>query len=99
MSPYTKIGTVPTYSIETLSIVPSTPPNSPYITKSDIDNTVNYIHNDIISYFKATNNNITAFNDNITAMIESLIDANYKQNKQEEKITELSSKYQLMKTA
>ena len=70
---------VPTSSIETHDIVPTTHPLSSYITKSDLDNTLNYIHTDIKASFKATNNNIVAINDNIAAMIVKTIQTNYKQ--------------------
>ena len=60
--------------------------------KSDIDNTVNYIHNDIKSYIKAIKDNRTAINDNITAMVVTLTDTTDNQNNLKNEIIELSSK-------
>ena len=82
MYPSTSTLSRPTTSITTLSIVPYT---SPYITQYDLENAVKYIHTDIKS-----------FNNNITALFTELLDTNYKQDakldKQDKKITELSSK-------
>ena len=76
----TKSGS--TTSITTLDIFL---PSSPYITQYDLENAVKYIHTDIKS-----------FNNNITALFTELLDTNYKQDakldKQDKKITELSSK-------
>ena len=64
-------------SKETLSIVSSNSPTSPYLSKSDLDN----IHNDIKS-----------LNYHISAMLEKPIDTSSNIDKQEEQITEISSK-------
>ena len=59
---------------------------SPYITQSDLNNTIKDIHTEI-----------KAFNDNITSLLAKLLDTNYKRDemldKQDEKITELLSKF------
>ena len=60
--------------------------------KSDLGNTVNYIHTDTKYDFKSTNKNITAINNIIAAILATLADTNNKKNKQEEKITDISSK-------
>ena len=57
MSPSTNTQYIPTSSITKLVIVP---PNSPYITQSDLDNTFKYIHTNIKAYIKAINYKITA---------------------------------------
>ena len=99
MSSSTNTQSSPTYYIKNIYIFPSTPPASPYIKTSDLENTANYIHTEINSDYKLPNNkitdinyNITDINDNISAILATLADANNKQKKQEEKITELSSK-------
>ena len=78
----------PTASIETLAIVPPTPPTSPYTKKSDLKNNFNYIQSGIKADIKSTNNtitstnsNTTAINDNIAAMIAIFIDTKGNQDK------------------
>ena len=92
MSSSTNTQSSPTSYIKNIYIVPSTPPASPYIKTSDLENTANYIHTEINSDYKLPNNKITDINDNISAILATLADANNKQKNQEEKITELSSK-------
>ena len=82
MYPSTNILSIPTASIETLDIVPPTPPASPDIKKSDLNNTVNYIHTDIKSDLKANNNNITAINNNTYDILAILVDINKNKSKQ-----------------
>ena len=81
MYPSTTTRSGPTASIKTLLIVPPTPPTSPYIKKYDLDNTDNYIHTDTKADIKATDENITAINKNIAAMLATLIDTKGKQYK------------------
>ena len=76
MYPSTNTQSSPTAYIETLDIVPLNPPASPYITKSDLHNTVKYIHTDIKYDFKATNNNIYS-------ILATLADTHNKQKEQE----------------
>ena len=92
MSPSTIKLSVPTESITILDIVPPTPPTSPYITQYELKNTVKYIHTSIKYLNENINTAIKAINNNITAMLAKIIDKTYKQDKQDEKTTELSSK-------
>ena len=81
MSSSTNTQSVPTASITTLAIFPPTPPASPYITQSDLNNTSKDIHT-----------GIKAFNNNTTSLIVKLLDTNDKQDNKDEKITYISSK-------
>ena len=84
---------IPPYSLHWNNCYfPSYPSYLTLYNKSDLDNTVKYINTDIKSYLRANNNSITAINDNIADILVTLVDANNKQNKQKEKITEISSK-------
>ena len=92
MSPSTNTQSSPTAFIETLSIVPPTPPTSTYLIKYDLDNTIKYIHTEIKAFNKNIHNGMKAMNKNIAAMLVTLINKTDKQNNQEEKTTYLSSK-------
>ena len=91
MYPSTNTQSSPTAYIEILDIVPPTPPASPYITKSYLHNTVNYINTDIKYDFKATNNNIYA-------ILETLVDTHNKKKSKNRKSQSFHPNYQLMNT-
>ena len=75
----------PTSYIKTLDIFPPTPPTLRYITQPDLNNTFKYIHTDIKSDFKATNDNITSIYYNIASILAICFDTNNNQNKRGEK--------------
>ena len=81
MYPSTNTLSGPIAPIEKNSVVPPTPPTSPYITKYDLDNTVNFIYTDIKADTKDINENITSINYNINTMLATLTDTNDKQKK------------------
>ena len=58
MSPSTNTRSGPTLSIESIGIFPTTPPIAPYITRSDLDEIIKYIHADIKENIYKTDTNI-----------------------------------------
>ena len=77
-----------TASKETLAIVPPISPTSPYLSKSDLDS----IHNDIKAMTGKHHSDIKYFNDHISDMLANLTDTISKTDKQEVKLTYISSK-------
>ena len=91
MSSPTNTQSVPTSSDEIIAIFPHIPPTSPtslYLKQSDLDN----MHTDIKASNDKHHSEIKSTNKQISAMIATLTDTSVKTNKQEEKLTELSSK-------
>ena len=88
----TNTRSVLTYPIETIFIVPPTPTIKPYLKKSDLNDTKKYIHTDMKAYHEKTDTNIKCMNYHIAYILATPIDTIVKKNKQDEKITELSSK-------
>ena len=83
MSPSTNTRSIPTSSIETLDNVLLRPPNSPYLKKPGLDNTIKYIYNDIKAFHNNIHTDIKAMNRIIAATLATPIDTSYKKNKQE----------------
>ena len=77
MPPFMNTCSRSTASKETLAIVPPISPTSTYLSKSDLEN----IHNDIKD-----------LNQHSSAMISKLTDTSSKPDKQEEQLTDISSK-------
>ena len=88
MSPSTNTHSGSTASKETLAVVFSTSHTSPCLSKSDLNN----IHNDIKSITEKYHSDMKAFNDHIYAMLINLTDTSSNTDKQEEQLTEISSK-------
>ena len=82
MSPSTNTRSGPTAPIETIALVPTTLPITLYITRSEMDNTIKYIHPDMKAYIDKTYTKMKGMNDHIAYMLAKIIDTSVNQNKQ-----------------
>ena len=88
MYPSTNIHSRYTSSKETLAIVPTTSPTTPCISKSDLNN----IHNYIKTMTDKHKSDMKALNNRIYDMLAKLTDTSFNTYKQEEQLTDISSK-------
>ena len=88
MSPSDNTRSGSTSSKETLDIVPTTSPTSPYLSKYDLEN----IQNDIKSMTDKHHSDMKTLNDHIYAMLKNITDTISNTDKQEEQLTDISSK-------
>ena len=78
--------------IETIDIFPTNLPITTYLSISDLDDTIKYIHTDIKAFNDNIHTDVKAMNDHIAYMLSTIIDTSVKTNNQDENIIDIFSK-------
>ena len=92
MSVSTNTCSVPTTPIETISILTPTPPITPYLTIYELYDTIKYIHTEIKAFNENIHTDIKSIDYHIAYILATIIYTRVRTNKQDMKITYLSSK-------
>ena len=92
MSISTNTCSSPKALIETISILTPNPNITPYLTTYELDDTMKYIHTEIKAFNENIHTDIKSMNYPIAYILATIIYTRVRTNKQDMKITYLSSK-------